>query len=133
MLYTKNITDFSSGTVLSFKVCNRKIFSINRQVYRKKIDKNADPWESPLTINTPEFDLKYLCDYNNLVQIKENIERRKGVGDIDKLVSYYYLIKNISCNYSSINYVLKLLFSIFLLLEKCVLNISYDYDFIYFH
>jgi hypothetical protein len=49
-------------------------------------------WESPLTINNPEFDWKYLCDYNNLVQIKENIERRKGVGDIDKLVSYHHLI-----------------------------------------
>ena len=77
-------------------------------MYRKKIDKNTDtvPWESPLTINNPEFDWKYLCDYNNLVQIKENIERRKGVGDIDKLVSYHHLIiQIISCNYSSINYV----------------------------
>lgn len=56
-------------------------------MYRKKIDQNTDtvPWESPLTINNPEFDWKYLCDYNNVVQIKENIERRKGVGDIDKL------------------------------------------------
>ena len=64
-------------------------------MYRKKIDQNTDtvPWESPLTINNPEFDWKYLCDYNNVVQIKENIERRKGVGDIDKLVSYHHLIQ----------------------------------------
>ena len=40
-----------------------------------------------LNIPVPEFDFDYLCDPLNREEIRENIINRKGVGDIDKVVS----------------------------------------------
>ena len=34
----------------------------------------------------PEFDYNYLCDPKNTNSIRENILRRKGIGDIAKVV-----------------------------------------------
>ncbi|XP_063426933.1 serine--tRNA ligase, mitochondrial-like [Mytilus trossulus] len=58
-----------------------------RLVQKKKQNQNqgVSPWNSPLVIKTPEYDWSFLCDTNNLSQIKDNIEKRKGVGDIEKL------------------------------------------------
>jgi hypothetical protein len=39
------------------------------------------------TLPTPEFDWMYLCNLDNTDRIKMNIRHRKGVGDIDRVVS----------------------------------------------
>ena len=41
-----------------------------------------------IKIPEPEFDLEYLCDPQKRDEIRQNILYRKGVGDIDKVVSY---------------------------------------------
>ena len=38
---------------------------------------------------TPEFDWNYLCNLDNRDRIKMNIRHRKGVGDIDRVVSEF--------------------------------------------
>lgn len=66
---------------------------------KKKQNQNqgVSPWNSPLIIKTPDFDWSFLCDTNNLSQIKDNIEKRKGVGDIEKLVRCFcYLMYDIN-------------------------------------
>ena len=37
----------------------------------------------------PSFDWKFLCDPSNLEYIRNNIKRRKEVGNIDALVSFF--------------------------------------------
>ena len=45
-----------------------------------------------IDIPEPEFDFEYLCDPGNIEEIRENIKRRKGLGDIDKVVGASTLI-----------------------------------------
>ena len=40
-----------------------------------------------IDIPEPEFNFEYLCDPENIEEIRVNIKHRKGVGDIDKVVS----------------------------------------------
>lgn len=70
-----------------------------KKFHRKKVDqiKGTAIWESPLAINKPEFDWTYLCDRNNLAQIKENIDRRKGIGDIDRLQATWTELQSEKC------------------------------------
>ena len=44
---------------------------------------DGENFKAPL----PDFDWEYLCDPDNTAAIRENINNRKGVGDIDVLVS----------------------------------------------
>ena len=37
----------------------------------------------------PEFDWNYLCNVDNIEKIRTNISNRKGVGDIDRVVSSF--------------------------------------------
>ncbi|XP_032517829.2 serine--tRNA ligase, mitochondrial [Danaus plexippus] len=41
----------------------------------------------------PDIDMDYYCDLKNQANIKRNIERRKGIGDIDRVHEIYNLLK----------------------------------------
>lgn len=49
-----------------------------------------------LKIPQPELDLDYLCNTDNRNEIKFNIDNRKGVGDIDKLLELHNQIKSLN-------------------------------------
>lgn len=51
-----------------------------------------------LKIPKPELDLDYLCNTDNKNEIKFNIDNRKGVGDIDKLLELHYKIKSLNAD-----------------------------------
>ena len=44
-------------------------------------------WTKPLKLKDPHLDMDLLLNPKNLEKIKENITNRKGVGDIQALVS----------------------------------------------
>lgn len=44
----------------------------------------------------PDIDLNYYCNIENINEIKNNIQRRKGVGDIDKALYLYKTLKTTS-------------------------------------
>ena len=52
-------------------------------------------WTKPLSLKEPELDMEYLLDPENVQEIRENIENRKGVGNISALVSVYFTKGNI--------------------------------------
>lgn len=46
------------------------------------------------TSTLPEFDMNYYCNKDNYFEIKENINKRKGVGDINKVLLTYESFNN---------------------------------------
>lgn len=42
----------------------------------------------------PDIDIDYYCDVKNLSEIKRNIQDRKGIGDINKVLEIYSLYKD---------------------------------------
>ncbi|KAI5644352.1 tRNA synthetase class II core domain-containing protein [Phthorimaea operculella] len=55
--------------------------------------------------STPDIDVDYYCNTENVVEIKENIARRKGVGDITRVLETYNIFKHTppsDTHYSSI-------------------------------
>ena len=44
-------------------------------------------WNNQFHLKPPELDFDYLCNESNAAVIKQNIMNRKGIGDLDKLVS----------------------------------------------
>lgn len=46
-----------------------------------------EAWKSQFQPPEPQLNWEYLCNPDNLEFIRENIAHRKGVGDIDKVVS----------------------------------------------
>jgi seryl-tRNA synthetase len=43
----------------------------------------------------PEFNWQYLCNSNNMEEIRKNIVNRKGVGDIDRVVSLWKSLQSL--------------------------------------
>ncbi|XP_013164304.1 PREDICTED: serine--tRNA ligase, mitochondrial [Papilio xuthus] len=41
----------------------------------------------------PDIDLNYYCNIENINEIKNNIKRRKGIGDVDKALNLYNTLK----------------------------------------
>lgn len=52
--------------------------------------------DNDLKIPKPELELDYLCNPGNRNEIKCNIDNRKGVGDIDKLLELHNKIKSLN-------------------------------------
>ena len=62
--------------------------SLNRDIKVDRKPYTAVPeWTKPFSIRDPELNLEYLLDPDNLQEISENIVNRKGVGNIELLVS----------------------------------------------
>ena len=53
----------------------------------RKFDPDVPEWTKTFSIKDPELDLDYLLKPENLQEIGQNIVNRKGVGNIEKLVS----------------------------------------------
>lgn len=51
--------------------------------YDEAAEGNGESFKEPV----PDFDWDYLCNLDNCAAIRENIKSRKGVGNIDELVS----------------------------------------------
>ena len=51
--------------------------------YDEAAEGNGESFKEPV----PDFDWDYLCNLDNSAAIRENIKSRKGVGNIDELVS----------------------------------------------
>ncbi|XP_068633273.1 serine--tRNA ligase, mitochondrial [Battus philenor] len=62
-------------------------FSIYRHLYRCKIESLR--YLRLFSCTVPDIDVDYYCNIKNLNEIKNNIEIRKGVGDIDKVLHLY--------------------------------------------
>lgn len=45
------------------------------------------------TVSFPDINVDYYCNSKNLPEIKENIGKRKGVGDIDRVLEMYNVYK----------------------------------------
>lgn len=41
------------------------------------------------SVYLPEFDIEYYCNADNISEIRKNISKRKGVGDINKVIEAY--------------------------------------------
>ena len=99
-----NIRTFSQlrSVILKDKQCHlaaRRNIAINstyRYLTSEAGTDNPSEWNRKLELPAPEFDWEYLCDERNLEEIKQNIENRKGVGDIHKVVSLVYLFVQVS-------------------------------------
>lgn len=48
------------------------------------------------SLNLPEIDIGYYCNKENIGEIKHNINVRKGVGDIDRTLNAYNILKTVS-------------------------------------
>lgn len=48
-----------------------------------------EAWTRPFDPPSPEFDWQYLCDAKNREAIEDNIVNRKGVGDINQVISLW--------------------------------------------
>lgn len=46
------------------------------------------------TVSLPDIDTVYYCDARNATEIKENIDLRKGVGDINRVLDIYSSLQN---------------------------------------
>lgn len=51
-----------------------------------------------LKIPQPELELEYLCNTANRDEIKYNIDNRKGIGDIDKLLELHNKVKSLNAS-----------------------------------
>nr|CAD7398736.1 unnamed protein product [Timema cristinae] len=63
------------------------LFSICKRLFKHRTFSNHTI--NTINIPTPELDVEYLCDSNNICEIEANIINRKGVGDI-------HLVHNLS-------------------------------------
>ncbi|KAJ2949114.1 hypothetical protein O0L34_g6053 [Tuta absoluta] len=45
------------------------------------------------SVSIPDIDVDYYCNTENVLEIKENIARRKGVGDISRVLEMYNIFK----------------------------------------
>ncbi|XP_043270351.1 serine--tRNA ligase, mitochondrial [Venturia canescens] len=59
---------------------------LRSRAFRNYAQKQTTMPVRKLQISEPEYDLEYLYDVGNREEILENIKRRKGVGDIDKVL-----------------------------------------------
>lgn len=53
-----------------------------------------EAWTRPFDPPSPKFDWQYLCDDKNRAAIEENIINRKGVGDINQVISLWKTFQN---------------------------------------
>lgn len=51
-------------------------------------------WREPFCLKDPELDMDYLLNPDNLREIQDNIVNRKGVGNIEQLVSKWLIISS---------------------------------------
>lgn len=66
---------------------------LNRSV-GKEDSAYVPEWREPFCLKDPELDMDYLLHPDNLREIQDNIVNRKGVGNIEQLVSKWLIISS---------------------------------------
>ncbi|KAK6181368.1 hypothetical protein SNE40_009234 [Patella caerulea] len=61
-----------------------RYFSLSAK--RRRAPDSLNEWQTKFESTNPEFDWDFLCDSKNLSFIENNIQNRKGVGDIQKVL-----------------------------------------------
>lgn len=62
------------------------------------------------SVSYPDIDVDYYCNQKNSEEIKQNIARRKGIGDLQKVLEMYNVYKQTSVNDSKYDIIKSLLF-----------------------